>query len=163
MSETSGEVWFYHLERASLEQVLPELLEKTLARGWRALVRTGDAEQRARLDAWLWTFRDESFLPHGIAGEATADRQPILLTGGEENVNGAQALFVLDEAPADIGKPTKPRSWTSPTGSRAKRGGGSGWAKDQRVTASVAKPDAAHPSPRPLAFGLAAPARGRRP
>ena len=102
MSETSGEVWFYHLERASLEQVLPELLEKTLARGWRALVRTGDAEQRARLDAWLWTFRDESFLPHGMAGEATADRQPILLTGGEENVNGAQALFVLDEAPADI-------------------------------------------------------------
>ena len=102
MSVTSGEVWFYHLERASLEQVLPELLERSLARGWRALVRSGDAEQRARLDAWLWTYRDESFLPHGAAGEAAADRQPILLTDGDENLNGAQALFVLDEAPADI-------------------------------------------------------------
>ena len=102
MSETPGEVWFYHLERTTLEQVLPELLEKTLARGWRALVRTGDAEQRARLDTWLWTFSDESFLPHGVAGEATASRQPILLTDGDENANAAQALFVLDEAPADI-------------------------------------------------------------
>ena len=102
MTKAPGEVWFYHLERASLEQVLPELLQKTLARGWRALVRTSDAEQRARLDAWLWTFSDESFLPHGVVGEATADRQPILLTDGAENLNAAQVLFVLDEAPADI-------------------------------------------------------------
>ena len=34
------EVWFYHLERTSLDQALPELLEKTLARGWKAVVRT---------------------------------------------------------------------------------------------------------------------------
>ena len=34
------EVWFYHLERTGLEQALPELLNKTLARGWRALVRS---------------------------------------------------------------------------------------------------------------------------
>ncbi len=98
----SGEVWFYHLERASLEEVLPELLEKTLARGWRALVRTANADQSARLDAWLWTFSDESFLPHGLVGEAAAGRQPILITDGEDNVNAAQALFVLDQAPADI-------------------------------------------------------------
>ena len=30
------EVWFYHLERTALDQALPELLEKTLAKGWRA-------------------------------------------------------------------------------------------------------------------------------
>jgi DNA polymerase-3 subunit chi len=102
MSQAACEVWFYHLERASLEDVLRDLLEKTLSRGWRALVRTIDADRLAHLDAWLWTYRDESFLPHGLAGEAAFDRQPILLTTGEENLNEAQVLFVLDEPPGDI-------------------------------------------------------------
>ena len=107
MSEKACEVWFYHLERATLEQVLPELLEKTLARGWRALVRCVDGPRRAKLDAWLWTFSDESFLPHGMAGEAAAERQPILLTGGADNLNDAQVLFVLDEAPDDVSAYTR--------------------------------------------------------
>jgi DNA polymerase-3 subunit chi len=102
MRQAACEVWFYHLERASLEDVLRDLLEKTLSRGWRALVRTIDADRLAHLDAWLWNYRDESFLPHGLAGEAAFDRQPILLTTGEENLNDAQVLFVLDEPPQDI-------------------------------------------------------------
>ena len=36
------EIWFYHLERSTLDQVLPGLLEKTRERGWRALVRAAD-------------------------------------------------------------------------------------------------------------------------
>ena len=40
MSQGPCEVWFYHLERTALDQALPELLEKTLAKGWKALVRT---------------------------------------------------------------------------------------------------------------------------
>ena len=39
MSDAKPEIWFYHLERSTLDQVLPGLLEKTLQRGWRALVR----------------------------------------------------------------------------------------------------------------------------
>jgi len=97
------EVWFYHLERATLDQVLPELLEKTLARGWRALVRSNDPARVEQFDSWLWAFRDDSFLPHGPAGEAGATRQPILLTTTEDNANGAQALFIIDgAAPADL-------------------------------------------------------------
>ena len=97
------QVWFYHLERASLDQVLPELLEKTLARGWRALVRSNDPSHVEHLDSWLWAFRDDSFLPHGPAGEAGAARQPILLTTTDDNANGAQALFILDGAePGDL-------------------------------------------------------------
>lgn len=93
-----AEVWFYHLERSEPEQVLPELLEKTLARGWRALVRAVADERLERLDGWLWRYRDESFLPHGLAGEPQAERQPILLTTETENPNSAQALFLLDGA-----------------------------------------------------------------
>ncbi len=94
------EVWFYHLERSTLEQVLPELLEKTLARGWRALVRTASPERVEHLDGWLWAYKDDSFLPHGHDGEPMAPRQPVLITQGADNLNGAQALFLLDGADA---------------------------------------------------------------
>jgi len=93
-----AEVWFYHLERSGADQVLPELLEKTLARGWRAVVRSPEPERLAHLDRWLWAYRDDSFLPHGTAGEGPDARQPILLSDQPGNPNGAQALFLLDGA-----------------------------------------------------------------
>ena len=100
MGEGACEVWFYHLERSTLDQVLPELLEKTLARGWRALVRSPDAERIEHLDGWLWSYRDDSFLPHGVDGEPLAERQPILITTQMSNPNGANALFLIDGAEA---------------------------------------------------------------
>lgn len=92
------EVWFYHLERTRLEQALPELLEKTLARGWRAVVRATSSERLAELDAWLWAYRDDSFLPHGVDGESETARQPIVLTTEPRNPNAAQALFLINGA-----------------------------------------------------------------
>jgi len=99
---TPCEVWFYHLERTSLEQVLPELLEKTLSRGWRARVRTAEPGRVDAVDNWLWTYRDDSFLPHGVAGEPFAERQAILLGDGSDNLNGAKVLFLLDGDPGDL-------------------------------------------------------------
>lgn len=98
----AGEIWFYHLERSRAEDVLPELLERTLQRGWRALVRHGDGAELARLDARLWAYRDDSFLPHGLATERFAEDQPILLTSGEGAPNGAHALFVLDASDGPV-------------------------------------------------------------
>lgn len=92
------EVWFYHLERIGLDQALPELLEKTLQRGWKALVRSGAPERIEHLDGWLWAYREDSFLPHGTADEPTAARQPILLTQGADNPNGADVVFLVDGA-----------------------------------------------------------------
>lgn len=94
------EVWFYHLERTGLDQALPELLEKTLARGWKAVVRAREAARVEHLDGWLWSYRDESFLPHAPDGEPAAERQPILITTGFANANGAEALFLVDGAEA---------------------------------------------------------------
>jgi DNA polymerase-3 subunit chi len=94
------EVWFYHLERSGLDQVLPELLERTLARGWRALVRSTQAERIEHLDGWLWAYRDDSFLPHGLAEEPHAAAQPVLLTTGFDNPNSADVLFLLEGAEA---------------------------------------------------------------
>ncbi len=99
MPASPPELWFYHLERSSVDQVLPELLERTIKRGWRAVVRSPDEAELKRLDDWLWTFRDESFLAHGLASEPMPERQPILLTTGNDNPNRAHALFLLSDAP----------------------------------------------------------------
>ena len=103
MTAAACEVWFYHLERTGLDQALPELLDKTLARGWRAIVRSTSADRLEHLDAWLWSYRDDSFLPHGLAAEPEADRQPVLLTTANDNPNAADALFLIDGAePGDL-------------------------------------------------------------
>lgn len=102
------EVWFYHLERTGLDQALPELLEKTLARGWKAIVRATGPQRVEHLDGWLWAYRDESFLPHAPADEPGAARQPILLTTSDGNPNGADALFLVDGAePGELGDYTR--------------------------------------------------------
>ena len=102
MTEGACEVWFYHLERTGLDQALPELLEKTLARGWKAIVRACAPERIEHLDGWLWSYKDESFLPHAPAEEPGAERQPILITNSVANPNGADALFLIDGA--DLGE-----------------------------------------------------------
>ena len=96
-----AELWFYHLERSELTRALPPLLEKCLQRGWRALVRGGSPERIEELDDVLWTFRDDSFVPHAREGDPA--RQPVWLTTGAGNPNNAQALFLVDGAePGDI-------------------------------------------------------------
>ncbi len=89
------EVLFYHLERGRVEDVLPGLLEKTLERGWRAVVRAASRERVDALNAHLWTYRDESFLPHGAAGDGA--EQPIWLTDTDERPNSADVLFLTEQ------------------------------------------------------------------
>ena len=64
-------LWFYHLERSSIETALPPLLEKCLERGWRAVVRGGLPERLEALDQTLWTWKEETFLPHGLDGRGS--------------------------------------------------------------------------------------------
>lgn len=97
-----AEVLFYHLERQRLEEVLPRLLERTLSRGWRAVVEVADPARCDMLDRHLWTYRDDSFLPHGIADQNAADH-PIVLVTGPANPNSANVRFLADgAAPADV-------------------------------------------------------------
>lgn len=90
------EVRFYHLQRRSLEQVLPKLLEKTLERNWRAVVLAGSPERVDALTQHLWTYDPASFLPHGSQRDGFADAQPVWLTAADENPNGATVLFQID-------------------------------------------------------------------
>jgi DNA polymerase-3 subunit chi len=93
------EILFYHLQGQPLERVLPGLLERSLQRGWRVVVQVASEERAEALDAHLWTFRDDSFLPHGTWRETEALEQPILLTIRDDNPNGANVRFLLDGVP----------------------------------------------------------------
>lgn len=98
MAEAQTEVFFYHLERHPLERVLPGLLERTLERGWRAIVQAGSRERLEALDSHLWTYRDDSFLPHATEKDGVPMLQPVLLTTSEANPSGAAIRFLVDGA-----------------------------------------------------------------
>jgi DNA polymerase-3 subunit chi len=93
------EVLFYHLQRQPLEAVLPALLAKSLDRGWRAVVQATSEERLAALDDHLWTYSDESFLPHGTEQDPDPAAHPVLLTLSEGNRNDARARFLVEGAP----------------------------------------------------------------
>lgn len=95
------DILFYHLSETSLERTLPDLLEKSLRRGWRVLVRGGQPERLASLDEHLWTYRDDSFLPHGMTD---APEQPILLSVERGNPNRADVLMLVGGATIDTGE-----------------------------------------------------------
>jgi DNA polymerase III subunit chi len=99
------EILIYQLQRQPLERVLPTLIEKSVERGWRVIVQAASEERLEALDAELWIFRDDSFLPHGTWQEGEASEQPILLTLNGDNPNGAAVRFLIDGAPmpADVG------------------------------------------------------------
>jgi len=92
------EILFYHLKGQSLEQVLPPLLQKSLERGWRVVVQASSDERVEALDAHLWTWRDDAFLPHGTSRDSEAAEHPIVLTANAENPNGAVVRFLVDGA-----------------------------------------------------------------
>ena len=95
------EVGFYHLTRSPLEQALPRLLERALEAGHRCVLRAGSAERLDHLNRTLWTYSNDSFLPHGGKGDGEPARQPIWLTLEVHNPNGASVLVLVDAAADD--------------------------------------------------------------
>ncbi|MGV8996934.1 MAG: DNA polymerase III subunit chi [Parvibaculaceae bacterium] len=97
------EILFYHMQNAPLEQVLPQLLEASLKREWRAVVKVGEPARLDEVNTQLWTHRPSSFLPHGTSEDGPADTQPVYLTTQDENPNAAQVLFLVHGAtPANL-------------------------------------------------------------
>ena len=96
------EVFFYHHENRTLEQVLPALLERSLERGWRAAVQATSQERVDALNTLLWTYREDSFLPHGADADGSSESQPIYLTDTDANPNAAAVRFLVDGASLDV-------------------------------------------------------------
>jgi DNA polymerase III subunit chi len=93
------EILFYHLQSRSLEAVLPKLVEKSLEKAWRVVVQGTTRERLAALDERLWSFDEASFLPHATDEDGDPAAQPVLLTTGSANPNGAAIRFLVEGAP----------------------------------------------------------------
>jgi DNA polymerase-3 subunit chi len=97
------DILFYHLTETRIDDALPPLLEKSLERQWRVAVQTVSSERCAFIDNHLWTWRTESFLPHGPEGDRFTAEQPIMITASDGNANSATVRFLVDGAePGDI-------------------------------------------------------------
>ncbi len=105
MTEPIGEVAFYHLTRSTLEQTLPQLLQKTIDAEKRAVVIAESTERVGVIDAALWAHDPASWLPHGTSTdgqpESQPESQPVWITDKDENPNGADFLFLIDGAPSN--------------------------------------------------------------
>lgn len=98
----AAEWWFYHIEHTSLDAAIAPLIEKCLDRKWRVVVVAHD-DTLERLNKSLWTFREDSFLPHGRA-RTDAAKHPILLSTEATATNGAKVALLLDGS--DVGMET---------------------------------------------------------
>ena len=94
------EVWFFHLERQTLEAMLPQLVEKTLAKNWRAVIKAGSEERAEAISSALWSHAEDGFIPHGTKQDGRASEQPVWITGDDDRPNAPQALFLVDGAEA---------------------------------------------------------------
>ena len=95
-----AEVGFYQLRTSPLEHALPKLLQKALDAGHRIRVVGASDLRMEALSAVLWSYDSASFLPHGLARDGDAERQPIYLTVEstelEVNENTADLVVTID-------------------------------------------------------------------
>ncbi len=96
-----AEIGFYHLTKTALEPALGQLLTKVLENGKRAVVMASSVERVEALTKSLWTYKTDSFLPHGSAKDGQAEDQPIYLTEKPDVPNGASVLVLVDNASVD--------------------------------------------------------------
>ncbi len=94
------QIWFYHLETTTMEQALPDLLEKVVRRGWRAYVHGHEDDKIAVLNDQLWSYRADSFLAHGREGDDLDAHQPVLLGTSGTMANACQVY--LSVSPVDL-------------------------------------------------------------
>lgn len=95
------DIRFYHMERQSLEQVLPSLLTKALEQGKRIVVKGRDEKDIERINEYLWTYNPDTFLPHGSKKDGHPASQPVWLTTEEENPNAADVLILVQGAQSE--------------------------------------------------------------
>ena len=93
-----GAAYFYHLTRRPLEEALPVLLDRSLANGWRVVVRGTDRARLDWLDQRLWLGQEDGFLPHGLSGGPHDALQPVLLSDGDAMPNDPACLMTIDGA-----------------------------------------------------------------
>ena len=61
-------------------------------------MRADSAERSDALDTLLWTYDDQSFLPHAQVGDGDSASQPVLISVEDANLNRAEIVFYVGGA-----------------------------------------------------------------
>jgi DNA polymerase-3 subunit chi len=97
------EVIFVEVTQNLMEMRACEIAERTYVKGDRLQIIAPDQQQAVRLDSLLWTFRPDSFVPHGLLeGEKDENVPPVLICAREERFPGFDSLLMLDYCPVEI-------------------------------------------------------------
>lgn len=89
---------FYILEQQHSEarqRFACRLAEKAWQQGNKVYIHTESAEQSQRLDELLWTFRVDSFVPHSLDDDTTADTAPVHIGHSGEPQHHDEVLINL--------------------------------------------------------------------
>lgn len=98
---------FYILEpgnHSSREQFACRIAEKAYRLGNRVYIHTNDHQQASQLDELLWTFSQNSFVPHGIEGQSPDPEAAVLIGYNSETsaASHAQQRQVLINLAHDV-------------------------------------------------------------
>jgi DNA polymerase-3 subunit chi len=93
---------FYMLKNARLDGrflFACALIEKLYARGHQVYIHCQHAEEAARFNELLWTYKDTSFIPHGLSGEHSLEDCPIQIGFREPSEPFNDVLIFLSAIP----------------------------------------------------------------
>jgi DNA polymerase-3 subunit chi len=93
---------FYHLQKQTLDEVLPKLVEKAYRTGAKIKIKVGNEARVEFINSLLWTYNEESFIPHGSKKDGFAKEQPIWLSSEDDNPNQSEMLFLVDGADIEL-------------------------------------------------------------
>jgi DNA polymerase III subunit chi len=96
----SPNIDFYVLESASGQKSLHfacQLIEKAYAEQKRIFVHTDTHADAERFDALLWTYRDDSFLPHALVQPNDVNSPPIQIGFGDAPTEPLDTLLNLSK------------------------------------------------------------------
>ncbi len=102
MSSEATRIDFYVLAAANSEARLRfacRLAEKAVHLNNRVFALTADEAAARHLDELLWTFRAESFVPHGMASATTTEALPVMIAFGADAPQ-AQGDLLINLTPA---------------------------------------------------------------
>jgi len=88
------EISFYQLTKTPLNKALPQLLEKILSSGNRAVLIAKKEENLKDIDTFLWSYSTIRVVPHGTKEDGYSEEQPVYLTLNEENPNNSDVLVM---------------------------------------------------------------------
>jgi DNA polymerase-3 subunit chi len=92
---------FYVLERAderARHTLACRLAEKAYRLENSVYIHTKNRDDAVQLDALLWTFRDGSFVPHGISGSSDkSEVSPVMIGYEKEGIESRDLLINLDD------------------------------------------------------------------